>query len=286
MSEIDDFPVNFAQDLNQALDKVLPYQPYERTALDIALIEEADLAVGTRLRHVSDELDAENITNGMLRSARAEELYAEHYPQAEWSDDLEFYRYGLTNPRALKVYGSVETQNRIEVTLGSKYPYTAKRAVMECVARKFTTFQAANYLHAVSEFTQDLHNISFISKDELLHAPLLQLGVRLAYIYDVPLPNFAENFNTYLKEKVIGHENLVGEDGQVSEDMTESLYEWVEARVDEYVERWDFRLPQVYGYDEEAIEEDRFTVYGSDAAYFREIERRRLEKESAVARRQ
>lgn len=284
MSEIKFFASDLEDNLNRALDEVLPFEPYERTALDVVLVDEAHLLASTRMQFVNDELDSENISNGMLRSARAEELYEEHYPQVERSDDLDFGIYGLTNPRVLKKYGSLEAQNRIEVVLGSKYPYTASRAGAECVARKLTIKQAEDYLHAVREFTQDLHDISLISKDELLHTPLLQLGVRLVHIYGEPAPNFAENFNTYLKEKVIGHENLVGEDGQVAEDMTLSLYLWTQSRVDEYLKKWEFRTPPHKSYHDEddMVEIDRFTAYGSDAPYFREIERRRLDNEAEV----
>ncbi len=282
MSEINYFTSDLEDDLNKALDEVLPYEPYVRTSLDIVLVDEAHLAASTRMQLVNGELDSENITNGMLRSARAEGLYEEYYPQVERSDDLDFGKYSLTNPWVLKKYGTLEAQNSLEVTLGSKYPYTASSAVAECVARSMTIKQAKNYLQAVMDFTQDIHDIHFISKDELLHNPLLQLGVRLAHLYGEAAPNFAENFSTYLKEKVICHENLIGEDGQVAEDMTLSLYKWVEARVDEYVKGGDFRLPQLHTDDEDFLNNDRFTIYGNDAPYFREIERRRLEVEEEV----
>lgn len=281
-----------ALDLDRALDKVLPYAPPERTALDIALIEEAEIVASARVKHLYEIFDQEDVTSSLARSLRADSFYHEEYPDVDWHQDTSLIGLSasrLNGPQLLFEYGSDAVRNDVAMKFANEYSYCATKAIQNCVHYGLTIHQAENYLAAVHRFTSELHTIGHIDVDDVMLKPFTELGVSLALLLlaEDKYSNFEEQWSEYLSKEVFNVEDLVGEDGRVGEDMTTSFFGWIEDRILEYPSLDGFRsVPERYKYgyegdEDDLVEIDRFTPYGSDAPYFREIARRRIGLEKA-----
>ena len=281
---------SLAADCGYALDKVLPYQPYERTALDIVLVEEAELVSNARIKHLYETFDEEGIEGSLNRSLHADAFYDEHYSDINWHEDaslLGLSTMALSGPQILFEYGSDEVRKDIGMQFANKYDYSSNKAILNCVQYRFTNHQAEDYLKAVHNFTEELHSLGHLDEDDMLFEPFVNLGASLAGVFLEEVSEFAKEWKEYLKCEVLGTEDLVGEDGRVGQDMTTFMCDWIEARVLEYKSLEGFRKPPeeyCYGYESDEMEtdeRDEFSAYGSDAPYFREIKRRRIGLEKA-----
>ena len=281
---------SLAADCNGALDKVLPYQPYERTALDIVLVEEAELVSNARVKHLYETFDEQGIQGSLNRSLHADVFYDEHYSGIDWHEDaslLGLSTVTLSGPQRLFKYGSDEVRKDTALQFANEYNYSANKAILNCVQYRLTIHQAEDYLKAVHNFTKELHSLGHLSTDHMLFEPFVNLGNSLAGVLLEEAPDFEEKWPQYLSDEVLGTEDLVGEDGTVGQDMTTSMWSWIENRVLDFKELGGFRKPPAeycYGYESdelEADEQDEFSAYGSDAPYFREIKRRRIGLEKA-----
>ncbi|MCA9313621.1 hypothetical protein KDA08_04910, partial [Candidatus Saccharibacteria bacterium] len=177
------------RDVNNALDKVLPYEPYERTASDIVLVEEAELLADTRIKHLYEIFDEEGTRGTLRRSVRADAFYDEHYSGIDWREDanlLGLTMFKLSGTQILCKYGSDEVRNDIGLQFANKYSYSANKTILNCVHHRFAIRQAEDYLKAAYDFTEELHLLDHLGEDHMLLEPFVKLGTSLADVFLEP----------------------------------------------------------------------------------------------------
>lgn len=216
-----------------AFDTVLPFEPYKPKLLDFMLISEAELSARVRVNQAIDILENEKINPyGLCGKLEMLDIYEEYHPDINIKDDLELYNVENTKNkneeityRQLAKYASLEACSDIGNKFFSKYQFTANKALEFIRTQKMTQSNGKKYLSATLNFTHKLFELDFIYEDELLRKPLIQLGEEVCGCLELE-ENIKGDWDRYL-ENVIMHENLIGEDGLVMEDITASLIEWV-----------------------------------------------------------
>ncbi len=281
MSETTEFVDNFQTDLTQLLGGMAPFQPYESTGLDDALIEEAQLDANARLRHYAEVISNEKISDRLIQSIRARQLYKEFYPSEDPYADSD-----LINPDPLYLptyhklmrYGSTEAQNAPDIEFRSEFKYASPEVIDFCMEKKMTVSDGYAYIRATHAFNETLHKIRHIPYDLVLHDPLKELGIQLAQAQHVANgEGFNDAWISFLTQ-AIGTEDLIGEDGGVAEDMTFSLWRWTQDLITEYDKTGGFRTPikppttEIYDMPYESDD--------PDALYFAELRRRAALKNS------
>jgi hypothetical protein len=248
-------------DINNALDEVLPYQPYQPSQLDAMLVWEAYYEARARWNHLWDVLEGEDVTDGLERKFRARSFYKTTYPGASPGEDQSLLEAKgsegiMLYPEILWKYGSKE------VTAAEKfqgqYDYTARTAKEFCLEARMAQAPAERYLAAAYKFTDRLFEIRHISEDELLREPLLELGEQLALsLSPSEAPRLMQEWSAHLDQTIMKID-LIGEDGTVLEDMTAGLLDWAHQW---FGERLGFRTLN-------SKESDRDILIGEDQLVF------------------
>ncbi|MDQ3158954.1 MAG: hypothetical protein M3P98_02355 [bacterium] len=294
MSEAYNFETEFAVELNQRLDEVLPFEPYEPSRLDHALIAEEFLNAKVRWNHMWDVIDDEAITSNLVRDMRFCQIYKQFYPGASSFCDDRLLRQE-EQPNIITVgswvlanYGSMQASNdehSIGVATGE---FNRSLVVTYCLSMNMTQAQALTYLNSARIFMDELFEIDFISEDKLLKEPFITFGSGLvgAIFSDEEQAKVKADWAVFLKEN-IGKVNLLGENGEVLDDTVYYLTEWANICFTYYKALGSFpdQTKNYFGeeYFDYEVETSDFAAFGTDATYFEEVRRIRLAKEVAEA---
>lgn len=267
-------------DINDALDKVLAFESYQSSDLDILLTDEAILAARSRMSHLWDIFEAEKIESKIEQFFEAEKIYSEYYPSEDPHEDNWLVGERRNLAQLLKKYGSKEAQESPEIQLASKYP-TEWRVVMDDIESLWLSQAAGSKLMvAMGQFADQLYEVGFIETDDMLEEPMALLGEHIIALIGGCGDNASQEWREYLKNEVINKEDLVGDNPKVMHDTTEYLYQLVLGRVILYRETGCFSKK------EDIANQEYFSPEawgGADAIYFSAIRARRLDEEASSA---